>query len=73
MSIATQGWKSSNPAGIIAHFAGKVMDLPQSLIFDLGWVFFAAWTMVLAALSAVAFGRDLFPFGAHNTRQTKHH
>ncbi len=35
------------------------MDLAQVLIFDLGWIFFAAWGMVLAALSAIAFGRDL--------------
>jgi hypothetical protein len=35
------------------------MDLDQVLIFDLGWVFFAAWGMVLATLGAIAFGRDL--------------
>jgi len=37
------------------------MDLAQVFIFDLGWVFFAAWGMVLAAVGAIAFGRDLFP------------
>jgi hypothetical protein len=37
------------------------MDMAQVLIFDLGWIFFAAWGMVLAAVSAIAFGRDLFP------------
>jgi hypothetical protein len=37
------------------------MDLAQALIFDLGWIFFAAWGIVLAAVSAMAFGRDLLP------------
>jgi hypothetical protein len=37
------------------------MDLAQVSIFDLGWIFFAAWGTVLAALSAIAFGRDLLP------------
>lgn len=40
------------------------MDLAQVFIFDLGWAFFAAWGMVLAAISVVAFGRDIFAFGA---------
>ncbi len=38
------------------------MDLAQVFIFDLGWVFFAAWGTVLVAVSAIAFGRDLLPF-----------
>jgi hypothetical protein len=37
------------------------MDMAQVLIFYLGWMFFTAWGMVLAAVSAIAFGRDLFP------------
>jgi len=37
------------------------MDLAQVFIFDLGWVFFAAWGTVLVAVSLVAFGRDLLP------------
>jgi hypothetical protein len=49
------------------------MDLPQSFIFDLGWVFFAAWAMVLAAVSALAFGRDLFPFGTRHAGKASHH
>jgi len=40
---------------------GIVMDLAEVLIFDLGWIFFSAWAMVLAAVGAIAFGRDLFP------------
>jgi hypothetical protein len=37
------------------------MDLAQVFIFDLGWLFFATWAMVLAAVSVVAFGRDIMP------------
>ena len=37
------------------------MDLAQVFIFELGWVFFAAWGLVLAALSMVAFGQDILP------------
>lgn len=36
------------------------MDLAQVFIFDLGWLFFVAWGTVLAAVSVVAFGRDIF-------------
>jgi hypothetical protein len=35
------------------------MDLAQVFIFEVGWVFFAAWGMVLAAVSVIAFGRDI--------------
>jgi hypothetical protein len=35
------------------------MDLAQAFIFDAGWFFFAAWGMVLAAVSVIAFGRDI--------------
>jgi hypothetical protein len=37
------------------------MDMAQAFVFDVGWAFFAAWGMVLAAISVIAFGRDLFP------------
>jgi hypothetical protein len=37
------------------------MDMVQVLISDVGWVFFAAWSMALAAFSVIAFGRDIFP------------
>ena len=30
-------------------------------IITAGWLFFAGWSAVLAALSGIAFGRDLFP------------
>jgi hypothetical protein len=35
------------------------MDMVQVLIFDVGWIFFAAWGMALAAFSIIAFGRDI--------------
>jgi hypothetical protein len=35
------------------------MELVDGFIFDAGWIFFAAWGMILAAVSAIAFGRDL--------------
>jgi hypothetical protein len=38
------------------------MELARVFIFDVGWVFFAAWGMVLAAVSGVAFGRDILAF-----------
>jgi hypothetical protein len=37
------------------------MDMVELLIFDVGWIFFAAWGMALAALSVIAFGRDILP------------
>jgi hypothetical protein len=37
------------------------MELDQVFIFEIGWAFFAAWGIVLAAISVVAFGRDLLP------------
>jgi hypothetical protein len=43
----------------------------QFLILDLGWFFFAAWSMVLLALGAVAFGRELLSLG--HTGKTKLH
>ena len=35
------------------------MDPAEVFVFDLGWAFFAAWGMILATLSLIAFGRDL--------------
>jgi hypothetical protein len=37
------------------------MDMVDVFIFDAGWIFFAAWAMALAALSVIAFGRDILP------------
>jgi hypothetical protein len=33
--------------------------MSQLFIVDLGWVFFAAWGIVLSTLTAIAFGRDI--------------
>ena len=30
-------------------------------LFDAGWLFFAAWSVIVAAVSVAAFRRDLFP------------
>jgi hypothetical protein len=35
------------------------MDLAQAFIFDAGWLFFAAWGLVLVLMSLVAFGHDI--------------
>jgi len=34
-------------------------------IITVGWLFFAGWSAVLATLSGIAFGRDLFPEKIH--------
>lgn len=47
------------------------MDLAQAFIFTVGWVFFAAWGTVLAALSAVTFGRDIFETTQRDTGAAK--
>jgi hypothetical protein len=33
----------------------------EVFVFDVGWIFFAAWGMALAALSVIVFGRDILP------------
>lgn len=33
----------------------------DSYLFDAGWLFFAAWSVIVAAVSVAAFGRDIFP------------
>ena len=35
--------------------------MSESFLSDAGSLFFAAWILVVAAVSIVAFGRDLFP------------
>jgi hypothetical protein len=47
------------------------MDLAQVFIFDLGWLFFAAWGTVLAAVSVVAFGRDIFASASQENGEKK--
>ena len=38
----------------------------EAYLFDAGWLFFAGWSLVLAALGLVAFGKDLIPSPARN-------
>jgi hypothetical protein len=43
------------------------MDMVQVVVFDAGWIFFAAWSMALAAFGVIAFGRDIL----HGERREK--
>jgi hypothetical protein len=43
------------------------MDLAQSLIFDMGWIFFAVWGMVLTAVSVIAFRGDIVAAAGRST------
>jgi hypothetical protein len=38
------------------------MDWAQAFILYAEWIFFIAWGTVLAAMSAIIFGRDLVAF-----------
>ncbi|MFZ0198618.1 MAG: hypothetical protein WB523_22480 [Candidatus Sulfotelmatobacter sp.] len=49
------------------------MDLEQVFIFDLGWIFFAAWGLVLTAVSVIAFGRDIVASLPGFIRQSDRH
>lgn len=40
------------------------MTLSDSVLFDAGWLFFAALTLVVALVSVAAFGRDLLAWKA---------
>jgi hypothetical protein len=37
------------------------MLISDSYLFDAGWLFFAAWSVVVAVVSYSAFHHDLFP------------
>ena len=41
------------------------MTLSDSVLFDAGWLYFAALTVVVALVSVAAFGRDLLAWKAH--------
>jgi hypothetical protein len=41
------------------------MTLSDSFLFNAGWLFFAAWSAIIAGLSIAAFGRDLLPSRTH--------
>jgi len=49
-------------AGGLASFPKDVrLEMRESYLFDVGWLFFMAWSAIVAAVSLAAFGRDLFP------------
>ncbi len=41
------------------------MAFSESFLSNAGWLFFAAWTAVIAAITIAAFGRDLLPWSTH--------
>ncbi len=49
--------------------------ISDSLLFDAGFLFFAAWGLIIAALSVAAFGHDLLPAKAPHdpVRKTSPH
>jgi hypothetical protein len=36
------------------------MQLSEAILFDLSWLFFGAWAIVLLASTWAAFGKDFF-------------
>jgi amino acid transporter len=38
----------------------------DTFLFNAGWLFFAAYTIVVAGVTVAAFGRSLFPSKAQN-------
>ena len=50
------------PVGLAFSFPKDVvLAMRESYLFDAGWLFFAAWSVIVAAVSLAAFGRDFFP------------
>jgi hypothetical protein len=43
----------------------------QLIIFDLGWVFFLAWSTALTVVAIEAFGRDILRFSEDHTGKAK--
>jgi hypothetical protein len=41
------------------------MTLSDAFLSNAGWLFFAAWSAMVVAVSIAAFGRDLLPRRAH--------
>jgi hypothetical protein len=37
----------------------KYMSVVDSYLFELGWLFFGAWSVIVAVFLVAAFGRDL--------------
>ena len=46
------------------------MLFDESYLFDASWIFFAAWTVVVLAVSVIAFAKDLMPPGRRFSPQT---
>jgi hypothetical protein len=44
------------------------MTLTDSFLSNAGWLFFAAWTVMVAAVTIIAFGRDLLPWKSAHGR-----
>ncbi|MDQ1387666.1 MAG: hypothetical protein QOF56_1120 [Acidobacteriaceae bacterium] len=49
------------------------MEMAQAFIFDAGWLFFASWALVLAAVSIITFGRDIFRIRRRETARAINH
>jgi len=49
------------------------MTLIDSFLADAGWLFFAAWSVVVAAVSITAFGGDLLAGSARRDATAKSH
>jgi hypothetical protein len=47
------------------------MDLTQTFIVYAEWIFFTGWGMALAAVSAVAFGRDIRAIAGRSSTEKK--
>lgn len=43
----------------------------QLIIFDLGWLFFLAWSTVLGVVTVKAFGRDIVRFSEDHSHKAK--
>ena len=35
------------------------MEMTETILLDAGWLFFAAWGMILMAVGVIAFGREI--------------
>jgi len=58
------------PRHFILHLAwSTAVDMAQGFIFDAGLLFFAAWAIVLTAVSVIAFGRDIFRIRRRENRE----
>ena len=63
MDDARPDWRLLAASRSLSRMLGWTMS--DSYLFDVGWLFLAAWSAVVAAVSLAAFGRDLLPSSAH--------